>query len=159
MIDIIVNLNNSAAGHDEIKAKLLKEVVPFISKPLTHVFAVSLKTGVVPSDLKVAKVLPLFKEGEPSVFNNYRPISILPCFSKVLEKLVYTRVIKHLNDNILYKHQYGFRKKHSTYMALLQLIDKISTALDKNMFAIGIFLDLSKAFDTVDHDILLSKLH
>lgn len=131
-----------------------------MSKPLTHVFAVSLKTGVVPSDLKVAKVLPLFKEGEPSVFNNYRPISILLCFSKVLEKLVYTRVIKHFNDNnILYKHQYGFCKKHSTYMALLQLTDKISTALDKNMFAIGNFLDLSKAFDTVDHDILLSNLH
>lgn len=160
VIDIIVNLNNSAAGHDEIKAKVLKEVVPFISKPLTHVLAVSLKTGVVPSEFKVARVLPLFKEGEPSVFNNYRPISILPCFSKILEKLVYTRVITHLNDNdILYKHQYGFRKKHSTYMALLHLIDKISTALDKNMFAIGIFLDLSKAFDTVDHDILLSRLY
>ena len=89
VINIIVNLNNSAVAHDEIKAKLLKEVAPFISKPLTHVLAISLKTGVVPNDLKVAKVLPLFKEGEPSIFNNYRLISILPCFSKVLEKLVY----------------------------------------------------------------------
>lgn len=79
--------------------------------------------------------------------------------SKVLEKLVYARILKHLNDgNILYDHQYGFRQNHSTYMALLQLIDRISNALDNNKYSVGIFLDLSKAFDTVDHKILISKL-
>ena len=118
-----------------------------------------MQTGVVPQDFKIAKVLPLFKDGDPAVFNNYRPISILPCFSKILEKLVYTRVIKHLNsNNILYNHQYGFRKQHSTYMALMQLTERVQEALNKNTFALGIFLDISKAFDTVDHQILLDKL-
>lgn len=159
VLEIINNLNNSAAGHDEIKVQLLKEIASSIIMPLTHVFAVSLNTGVVPNDLKIAKVLPLFKEGDPTVFNNYRPISILPCFSKIIEKLVYVRILNHLNaNNILYKHQYGFRKKHSTYMALVQLTEKIHEALHENKFAIGIFIDLSKAFDTVDHTILLLKL-
>ena len=92
-------------------------------------------------------------------FTNYRPISILPCFSKILEKLVYKRILQHINSNkLLYNHQYGFRKNHSAFMALIELTEKISTALHNNEFAIGIFLDLSKAFDTVNHDILRLKL-
>lgn len=93
-------------------------------------------------------------------FNNYRPISILPCFSKILEKIIYKRILFHLDSNaILYKHQYGFRKNHSTYMALLHLIDKVISALEKNEFICSIFIDFSKAFDTVNHDILLAKLY
>ena len=156
--DIIDKLKPTAAGHDEIRITLVKEIKTSIVNPLTFIFSLSLETGVVPNDLKVAKVIPILKSDDPSSFTNYRPISILPCFSKILEKLVYKRILHHINLNkILYNHQYGFRKNHSAYMALIDLIDKITTALDNNSYAIGIFLDLSKAFDTVNHDILLSK--
>lgn len=157
---IIMELKNSISGHDEICASLVKEVISSIIKPLTHIFAVSMETGIVPSDLKLAKVIPLFKSGDPGSFTNYCTISVLSCFSKILEKLVYKRILKHLNMyKILFKHQYGFRKNHSAYMALLRLVDKIHTALEKKEFACGIFLDLSKAFDAVDHDILPAKLY
>lgn len=127
----ILHTRDAAPGHDEIRAGLIKKVASFIIEPLTHVLSLSLKTGVVPRDLKLAKVTPLYKSGDSSLFNNYRPISVLPLFSKVLEKLVYKRLSKHLTANcILYNHQYGFRENMSTEMALLQFVDKISKDLD-----------------------------
>ena len=92
--------------------------------------------------------------------NNYRPVSVLPVFSKILERLIYNRLLSFINKhNILYKYQFGFRKGHSTNMALILLVDKIMSAVDNGDFVIGVFLDLSKAFDTVNHQILLSKLY
>src|ERR1043165_1048042 len=106
-----------------------------------------------------AKIIPIFKQGDHEDITNYRPISILPYFSKVLEKLMYNRLYDYVTKmKILYPSQHGFQTGHSTSMALLTIQDNISTVIDKNEFAIGIFLDIAKAFDTVDHNILLAKL-
>ena len=160
MREIIGKLKLSAPGHDDIGASLIKHVSSSILEPLTYIFNLSLQKGCVPKDLKIAKVIPFYKTGDQKSFNNYRPISVLPCFSKILEKIVYKRMLLHLNkQHIFYRHQYGFRENHSTDMALLQLVEKIYSALNNNEYALGIFLDLSKAFDSVDLTILLSKLH
>ena len=124
-----------------------------------YVSNLSFQTGVFPRELKIANVVPIFKSGDEMVFTNYRPVSVLPIFSKILERLMYNRLIDYINENkLLYKYQFGFQKGKSTYMAVLTLVDKISEALDNGDYVIGVFLDFSKAFDTVDHDILLRKL-
>ena len=102
----------------------------------------------------------MYKASEKNVFSNYRPISVLPFFSKILEKLMYKRPIDYINKNgILTDRQYGFRSKSSTSHAIIELVDKITKAIQHNKFTVGIFLDLSKAFDTVNHNILLKKLY
>ena len=109
-----------------------------------------MESGRVPDQLKVAKVLPIFKADDNKKLSNYRPISILPIFSKILERVVYVRLIKYLTKhNILSDNQFGFRKNHSTFMAVLDLIDNLSNSIDKKEFSVGVFIDLSKAFDTV----------
>jgi hypothetical protein len=147
-------------GHDKLKSNIIKMVSNEVAYPLSIIFNNSLTSGVVPDDMKVAKVIPIYKKDSPESFGNYRPVSVLPCLSKILERIVYNRSYDFLCKNdILYDKQYGFRTNHSTYMAVLDFVNGISKAFDESMYTIGIFMDLSKAFDTIDHNILLNKLY
>ena len=109
--------------------------------------------------MKIARVTPVFKSGDTSLMTNYRPISVFPCFSKMLERIMYNKLYKYLTENnLLYCQQFGFQKGHSPEHAILQLVEQINQSFEKNEFTLGVFVDLSKAFDTVDHQILLTKL-
>ena len=115
--------------------------------------------GSVPLNLKVAKVTPIFKSSDRQVIHNYRPISILPCFSQILERLVDNCLTKFLSKfNIIFDQQFGFHSKHSTDMALNHMTYLISNSLSNRLHTAGVFIELSKAFDTNDQNILLSKL-
>ena len=117
------------------------------------------QSGIIPDELKIALVTPIFKANEKNKFNNYRAIAVLSCFSKLLEKLMNKRLINFIEKNkILSKHQYGFRQNRSTEFAIIELLDKITRAIDKGEYTIGIFLDLCKAFDTINQRILIKKL-
>ena len=154
----VLTLKNSATGWDEINAMLLKSMINDIRDPVYHICSMSLEEGIFPSQLKIANVL--FKAEESFQFNNYRPVSLLCIISRVFEKLRYNRVNDFLSNlKILHEFQFGFRKKHSTYLAHLILLDRITKSLDNGETALGIYLDFSKAFDTVNHDILPKKLH
>ena len=116
-------------------------------------------TGIFPSELKIANVVPIHKCGDEMVFSNHRPVSVLPVFSKLLERLVYNHLISHVNDNkLLYEYQFGFQKGKSTHLAIMMVVDKITEALNQGESVVGVSLDFSKAFDTVDHNISLQKM-
>lgn len=158
--NLIRDLRNSSPGSDGIPPAIIKETADILIPVLVHVINLSLSQGVFPHEMKVAKVVPLFKTGDKSCVNNYRPISLLPCLSKILEKCMSTRLMDFISKhNILYKYQFGFRSKHSTNIALNLLVDKITNSLDRNEVFVGISIDFRKAFDTIDFHILLDKLY
>ena len=131
-----------------------------LSKPLRHIFSLSFNNGVVPQQFKIAKVVPIHKSGVKDQMDNYRPISLLCTFSKILEKIMYNRLSNFLEtNNLLSPQQFGFRKSHSTVHPLTLFVNQISNALNKKTHAIAIFCDIKKAFDTVQHPILLKKLY
>ena len=134
--------------------------IDIIAPMITHIANCSLREGICPDLSKIARVIPVFKEkGEKYLYSNYRPISLLPVLSKILEKLMYNKIFHFLvRYQILFKSQFGFRKGNSTANATLEFLKTIETALQENECAIGVFCDLSKAFDTLNHDILLAKL-
>ena len=156
---ILHSKSKKSTGFDNIDSYTVKQIAPQIVNQLADIFNKSFLTGIVASKLKIAKVIPLYKAKDPALFSNYRPISLLPVFSKILERLMYNRLYNFLTEhNILSTNQFGFRKKYSTFLALMDLVDNISKNIDEGNYSIGIFLDLSKAFDTIDHTILLDKL-
>ena len=150
---------NKSAGPDGIDPFFLKLAADFIAEPLTFIFNLSLTHNEIPKAWKSAFVVPLLKGGESSIVNNYRPISKLCVISKVFEKLVSDQLKGYLDANdILSTYQSGFRKQHSTTSAALKVTNDIIDAVDSKRFCAALFIDLSKAFDTVDHNILINML-
>ena len=157
---IISSLDKTkSSGPNSIPTDILFLLKDFISIPLMHIFNLSFSTGQHPDLFKISKVIPIFKKGSRLLVSNYRPISLLSNLNKILEKLVHIRVYKFLEDfNCLYSLQFGFRQKHSTNHALIDITETIRSALDNKKYVCGVFVDLQKAFDTVNHEILVAKL-
>ena len=150
VIDSLQAKNSS--GFDGYSTKFIKHITPAIIKPLTLLTQQILTTGIFPDKLKLAKVIPIYKKGEQALINNYRPISLLPVISKVLENIIANQISSFFERNELFsRNQYGFRAAHCTEHAAIELTDIIIAKMDNNEIPIGIFLDLSKAFDTINH--------
>ena len=160
VLKIILNLDLSkASGIDKISAKFIKDGATVLALPISQIFNLSIKLSSFPDDCKISKLKPLFKKGSKIDPKNYRPISLLPIISKILEKLVHDQTQNYLDKNkIIYDYQSGFRKNFSTNYCLAYLNDKISKGLDTGIYTGMILIDLQKAFDTIDHSILLEKM-
>ena len=159
VIKTVTSLNNTGAGYDEIPMFIYKNYIGKFAKVITHISNLSLRQGIFPSDLSVARVTCIYKSGSKSDPANYRPISILPSFSKILEKLVITRLYSYLSRNdMLVGNQFGFRRGKGTEDAIHSMVKFIHQSFNASEFVLGVFLDVKKAFDSLDREILLEKL-
>ena len=151
--------SSKAAGVDKLSGRFLKDGVNILAKPISALCNLSISQGVFPSTCKVAKLKPIFKKGKKSDLSNYRPISLFPSISKIIERVIHDQKNAFLSDeDILYKYQPGFRGNYSTNLCLSLLTDKVLKGFAEGLLTGMILIDLQKAFDTTDHDILLQKL-
>lgn len=158
--NIIHKLKNKCSyGHDCLSNILIKRAKDTLIKPLAFLINQSLATGIFPNELKVSRVKPLLKKGNPTEFSNYRPISLLSSISKIYEYAIFYQLLNYMETHTLfYNDQYGFRPGHSTELASVRLVNDLLQRMDNYKIPISILIDLSKAFDTLNHQILLSKL-
>ena len=150
---------NKATGIDNLSGRFLKDRSKVLATPIPQICNLSIKLSTVPDECKIAKLKPLYKKGKKTDPKNYRPISLLPVISKILEKVIHDQTMEFVTKkNILYKFQSGFRKFHSTDSCLSYLQDKVAKGFDSGLLTGMILIDLQKVFDTVDHKILIEKL-
>ena len=153
-MSIIKSLKLSAPGHDGIHIKVIKITATVLAPMISKLINLSFHRGIFPEKLKLAKVLPLHKGGKSDEASNYRPISVLPVISKIYERAVYDRLDAFLSsNNILTEFQFGFRKNLSPRLAIVNLMNYVLQELSCGKFIISVFLDLKKAFDTLNHEI------
>lgn len=160
VVNVIKSLKNTnSTGFDDIPISIIKEVKYHLSGILTHLINSSFISGIFPNQLKTSKIIPIHKRDNPKKLSNYRPISLLPVISKIYEKIVNNQLTKYLDENkLLINNQHGFRPGKSVITGAVSFIESVIDSVDKGNCTIGIFMDLSKAFDSVDHSLLIDKL-
>ena len=150
---------NKSTGPSSIPSKFLHYMSDSLINPLLLIVTTVLSSGIHPDKLKISKVIPIYKKGSKLIAANYRPISLLSNINKLIEKIVFSRMFSHIQSNkLIYNHQYGFRPKHSTDHALINITETVRDAIDEGKYACAVFIDFQKAFDTVNHQILIKKL-
>ena len=150
----------TSAGWDNLPTSIGKKCVDGYLAPLTYILNMCIRQGIFPRELKLARVMAIYKSSSKQSISNYRPISILTFISKVSEKIIYIHISQFMDSNdTICSNQFGFRKNHSTQQAIITLINKNTSDVDSGDIAVNIFIDLKKAFDTVSHSILLKKLY
>ena len=145
--------NKKSTGYDEISTETIKILSAVISPTLSLIINKCILNGTVPDEMKVSKIKPLFKKGNVTLLNNYRPISLLPCVSKIFERVLFNQLYEYFDRNdLLTQQQYGFRKNHSTEFAAMELIDRVANLLELGKIPFNLYIELSKAFDVLNHD-------